>query len=300
MSARRDSGPVRRRALGALLVISTTSLAACAEIEVGIEAAKRANRALTGGDTATEPQARPRAVRIAQGQTGSQSGTQQSAVSPYLEPAPEIFEATGRAEWDGKRTLQGVWVAHPLATTARRVRIFNTDNGRAVDGALFKRDAALGGASVLISSEAAQRLGMTAGSSAELRIVAVTPTERPVTEPPAAEDVAEDQTDRPVENPPAAETEPETAETQPADAPETAEAPDADADAQPDRVAAVPPTPIPNIPGGHQPAPMVGTVFSTQSTNESLGLSIAILALFSEPPPLAATSISTLSPSTKS
>ena len=86
---------------------------------------------------------------------------------------------------------------------------------------------------------------MTAGSSAELRIVAVTPTERPVTEPPAAEDVAEDQTDRPVENPPAAETEPETAETQPADAPETAEAPDADADAQPDRVAAVPPTPTP-------------------------------------------------------
>ena len=38
MSARRDSGPVRRRALGALLVISITSLAACAEIEVGIDA----------------------------------------------------------------------------------------------------------------------------------------------------------------------------------------------------------------------------------------------------------------------
>ena len=52
------------------------------------------------------------------------------------------------------------------------------------------------------------------------------------------------------------------------------------------------------MPGGHQPAPMVGTVFSTQSTIESDGLSMAIFDLFSEPPPLAATSTSTLSPGT--
>src|SRR3546814_105936 len=38
---------------------------------------------------------------------------------------------------------------------------------------------------------------------------------------------------------------------------------------------AVPPMPIPSMPGGHQPAPIVGTVFSTQSTIESDGLSIA-------------------------
>src|SRR5437660_338842 len=30
---------------------------------------------------------------------------------------------------------------------------------------------------------------------------------------------------------------------------------------------AVPPMPMPSIPGGHQPAPMVGTVLSTQSAN---------------------------------
>ena len=51
---------------------------------------------------------------------------------------------------------------------------------------------------------------------------------------------------------------------------------------------AVPPTPIPNMPGGHQPAPIVGKVLSTQSAMLSLGFNIAILALFSEPPPLAA------------
>ena len=61
---------------------------------------------------------------------------------------------------------------------------------------------------------------------------------------------------------------------------------------------AVPPMPIPSIPGGHQPAPIVGTVFSTQSTIESLGLSITNLLLFSEPPPFAATITSTLLPGT--
>ena len=112
-------------------------------------------------------------------------------------PAPDLFEATGRAVWDGKRTLQGVWVAHPLAASARRVRIFNETNGTAVDGALFKRDAALNGASVLISSEAAELLGMTVGETTELRIVAVTPVQ-----------ADESQTAAAPEKPAEAETEP--------------------------------------------------------------------------------------------
>ena len=56
---------------------------------------------------------------------------------------------------------------------------------------------------------------------------------------------------------------------------------------------AEPPIPMPSMPGGHQPAPMVGTVFKTQSTMESLGFNITNFALFSEPPPLADTVIST-------
>ena len=54
------------------------------------------------------------------------------------------------------------------------------------------------------------------------------------------------------------------------------------------------------MPGGHQPAPIVGTVFSTQSTTESLGFSITNFDLFSEPPPFAATVTSTSSPGTSS
>ena len=61
---------------------------------------------------------------------------------------------------------------------------------------------------------------------------------------------------------------------------------------------AEPPMPMPSMPGGHQPAPMSGTVFSTQSTSESDGFSITNFDLFSEPPPLAATVISSPSPGT--
>ena len=65
-------------------------------------------------------------------------------------------------------------------------------------------------------------------------------------------------------------------------------------------LSAVPPTPMPSIPGGHQPAPILGTVSSTQSTMESDGFSITNMALFSDPPPLAATVTSTLLPDTSS
>src|ERR1035438_312701 len=60
---------------------------------------------------------------------------------------------------------------------------------------------------------------------------------------------------------------------------------------------AVPPIPIPSIPGGHHPAPIVGTVFSTHSVTESEGFSMMNLALASDPPPLAATVTSTVAPS---
>ncbi len=61
---------------------------------------------------------------------------------------------------------------------------------------------------------------------------------------------------------------------------------------------AVPPMPMPIIPGGHQPAPMVGTVFNTHSTIESEGFSMTNFDFASEPPPLAASVTSTVSPGT--
>ena len=61
---------------------------------------------------------------------------------------------------------------------------------------------------------------------------------------------------------------------------------------------AVPPAPIPIIPGGHQPAPIVGIVLRTQSVRLSSGLSTVNFDLFSDPPPFAATVISNVSPLT--
>ena len=54
--------------------------------------------------------------------------------------------------------------------------------------------------------------------------------------------------------------------------------------------------PMPSIPGGHQPAPICGSISSTQSTIESLGFIILNFDLFSLPPPLAATSTETVLP----
>ena len=62
----------------------------------------------------------------------------------------------------------------------------------------------------------------------------------------------------------------------------------------------VPPRPIPRIPGGHQPAPMPGIVSTTQSDRLSLGFKVLNRALFSDPPPLAASVISIVSPATSS
>lgn len=165
----------RTRRTGVLPVVGflAVSLAACAQVPGQNDIAK------------TRPAAEAAATRS--------DTTKQPGISPLLEPAPDIFEATGRALWDGKRTLQGIWVAHPLAKSARRVRIFNEETGAAVDGALFKRDATLNETSVLISSDAAQMLGMTPGEAAKLRIVAVTPRKKGQTEaisaaPKASED----------------------------------------------------------------------------------------------------------------
>lgn len=110
-----------------------------------------------------------------------------------LEPAPTIFEVRGRVVWDGDRTLQGIWIAHRQADGPRRVRIFNVDNGRRVDGALFRRRSDGSGPEMVISSDAASALGMSAKRAAELRIVALRPVPAEV-EPPAAQDAPDSET----------------------------------------------------------------------------------------------------------
>ena len=94
-------------------------------------------------------------------------------IDPEMQPDPDAFSAETVVAWDGERTLQGVWIAHPEARTARRVRIVNAGTGAAVDGALFRRDSGLSGPQVLVSSDAALALGMAPGAETRLEITAI-------------------------------------------------------------------------------------------------------------------------------
>lgn len=115
-------------------------------------------------------------------------------IDARLVPVPDEFLIEDGAVWDGERTLQGIWVAHPAAQTARRVRILNIDTGYAVDGALFRRDETGSGPAVLVSSDAAAALGMTPEKEVQLSIVAIkrAPPVVPVAEATPPEPAAQD------------------------------------------------------------------------------------------------------------
>jgi len=86
---------------------------------------------------------------------------------------PDVFEVTGRALWDGRPSLGGVWVAHPDVQDPERVLIRNTENGETIVGALFRRERLNPGPEIQISSDAADALGALAGAPVELYVVAL-------------------------------------------------------------------------------------------------------------------------------
>ncbi len=87
--------------------------------------------------------------------------------------APEVFQTTDKALWDGRPSLGGVWVASPDAKDPERVIIRNTANGKFVIGALFRREIANPGPKLQISSDAAAALGILAGAPADVSVIAL-------------------------------------------------------------------------------------------------------------------------------
>jgi hypothetical protein len=111
--------------------------------------------------------------------------------------APEVFQTTDSALWDGRPSLGGIWVASPNATDPERVVMFNPATGKSVTGALFRRERDNPGPPLQISSDAAEALGMLAGQPTEIRVTALRKTEPEpepqavaAAEPPAAEAAA--------------------------------------------------------------------------------------------------------------
>ena len=100
---------------------------------------------------------------------------------------PDIFEVTDRGLWDGRPSLGGVWVAHPDVQDPERVVIRNPANGREITGALFRRERENPGPLLQVSSDAADELGILAGTPSELSVVAVRRVEVIVDVPQVAE-----------------------------------------------------------------------------------------------------------------
>lgn len=104
--------------------------------------------------------------------------------------APEVFSANETGLWDGRPSLGGVWVAHPDVKEPGRVVIRNTENGKYVVGALFRRERNTPGPRLQLSSDAANAIDVLAGSPVELSVVALR-KERIEVAPPEPEEPAE-------------------------------------------------------------------------------------------------------------
>lgn len=101
--------------------------------------------------------------------------------------APEVFQVSERALWDGRPSLGGVWVASPDVTEPERVIIRDEATGKFVIGALFRRERVSPGPPLQLSSDAAIALGVLAGTPVTLEVVALRRQEVP---DPAAPPVA--------------------------------------------------------------------------------------------------------------
>ena len=104
--------------------------------------------------------------------------------------APEVFQQTDAALWNGTPSFGGVWVAHPGVTDPERVIIRNKENGKFVIGSLFRRERDNPGPVFQVSSDAANALGILAGAPTNLNVVALRREEQPAVAP-AADVIAE-------------------------------------------------------------------------------------------------------------
>ena len=135
----------------ALLLIGTTALAAC------------------------QPGSNPFARKPTGAETegaATRAATSVTLVDRDVE-APEVYQVTDQALWDGRPSLGGVWVAAPDATDPERVILRNPENGKFVIGALFKREVFNPGPKLQISSDAAEALGLLAGQPARISVTAL-------------------------------------------------------------------------------------------------------------------------------
>ena len=141
----------------------------------------------TGGSgSSAEPAKAPAAAggtgtAAAKGATAIVASATTARLVDHDVEAPDVFQTTDKALWDGRPSLGGVWVATANAKDPERVILRNPANGKFVIGALFRREANNPGPKLQISSDAADALGMLAGQPAMLNVTALRRKEAPAT-----------------------------------------------------------------------------------------------------------------------
>lgn len=128
------------------------------------------------------------AATVAGDAAAAQPSTSTRLVDRDVE-APEVFQVTDEALWDGRPSLGGVWVASPDAVDPERVILRNPGNGKFVIGALFRRERDNPGPKLQISSDAADALGLLAGQPGKLNVTALRREEAPQTGPDAGKPI---------------------------------------------------------------------------------------------------------------
>lgn len=134
------------------------------------------------GDIATEP-----LDPAATGDAGAVTPATSVRLVDRDVEAPDDFQISDMALWDGRPSLGGVWVAATGVTDPMRVIMRNPANGKFVIGALFRREADNPGPSLQISSDAADALGLIAGEPATITVTALRREEVPATQPDASQ-----------------------------------------------------------------------------------------------------------------
>ncbi len=127
----------------------------------------------------------PFAASPSTGETAAPAASFAAGKAPDIE-APEVFQVSETALWDGRPSLGGVWVASPDTTDPERVIMRNPENGKSVVGALFRRERDNPGPKLQISSDAAEALGLLAGQPAQINVTALRRAEVAAPQPAAA------------------------------------------------------------------------------------------------------------------
>ena len=125
-----------------------------------------------GGDVSTAPLDGTAASDVAADGDSVTPSTSVRLVDRDVE-APDDFQTTDKALWDGRPSLGGVWVAATNVSDPMRVIMRNPANGKFVIGALFRREADNPGPKLQISSDAADALGLVAGEPATINVTAL-------------------------------------------------------------------------------------------------------------------------------